>query len=193
MKLPMSLASLGLLGALVAGCGSDATTGGAGGASNAGTSNAGASNAGASNAGAPNGGASNGGASSAGTSSGGASNAGAPSAGAPNAGAPSAGASGQAGASGVDQVDPKDCAAVGASQKKLIVALSCKDTSAAIEETCALLYSSKFCTSQWEAMIECMNTKALSDFECDKIDKEIDLKSGVCTAEQTALNSCVGA
>lgn len=179
MKLLIGLASLGLLSGLLVGCGSDATTGGTGGATSAGASSGGATNAGASS-----GGSTSAGASSAGATSAGASSAGATSAGASNAGA---GGSGQAGASGVD---PKDCAAVAASQKKLMTALSCKDTSDEMAEGCTLIYSAMFCVSQWEALIRCMNGKSVSDFECAAADNEIDLKIGVCSSEETAFTTC---
>jgi hypothetical protein len=161
MKILIGLASLGLLSGLLVGCGSDATTGGTGGATSAGASSGGATNAGASS----------GGSTSAGASSGG------------------AGGSGQAGASGVD---PKDCAAVAASQKQLMTALSCKDTSEEMAEGCTLLYSAMFCVSQWEALIRCMNGKSVSDFECAAADNEIDLKTGVCSSEETAFTTCAG-
>lgn len=122
-----------------------------------------------------------------------------------SAGASSAGASATAGSSssagssaagasaaGASSVDPTDCAAVAAQQKSRITALGCKDTSQDIKDGCDLIYASKLCVSEWEALIECITPKPNSDFECGASDNELDPKTGVCNATRTAFDTCLG-
>jgi len=106
-------------------------------------------------------------------------------AGGAQAGSSSAGTSG-----GSSTTDPTDCEAVGAQQKARITALGCADTSADIENGCKALYAARACTSEWEALIECITPKSNSDFECDD-DDELAPKTGVCTAERAAFDGCL--
>ena len=101
--------------------------------------------------------------------------------------------SGGAGAGGMGSttVTPSDCAAVGKLQKSLVDAVGCSDNSATIVAGCKALYAAKACTTEWEALINCISPKASSQFVCDA-DNEVQLKDGVCTAERAAFDTCTG-
>ena len=100
----------------------------------------------------------------------------------------SGGGTGSAGA-GSGSVDPKDCEAVGAIQKKLIADLGCSDNSAAIVSGCKLIYANNFCKTEWEVLMNCITPKPSSDFECDTANK-VATKTGLCTAERAAFDGC---
>jgi hypothetical protein len=87
-------------------------------------------------------------------------------------------------------IDAKDCDAVGARLKSLNTAVGCTENSAQLTASCKFLYSSKLCTTQWEALVNCIAVKPATDFQCDA-DDELELKSGACNSQQAALDTCL--
>jgi hypothetical protein len=83
------------------------------------------------------------------------------------------------------------CAAAGTQQKSRTTALGCSDNSAAVVAGCNSFYSSNHCVAEWETLLACITPKPNSDFMCDA-DMTLKPKTGVCTSEQTAFNTCIG-
>jgi hypothetical protein len=93
---------------------------------------------------------------------------------------------------GASSVDPSDCNAVGAKVKAVSSAVGCKtDISQQFVTNCQALQALDKCQDEWAALIKCVAPKPASSFQCDS-SNEIEVKPGVCSDEQTALNTCVG-
>jgi hypothetical protein len=189
VKRARTLVAVGIVCAMVYGCGDDASTprsntagtsnggdggGGAGGKGSGGTTASMAGTAGKAGAGGSSvavGGADAGG---------GASEAGADGGGAPGAGAGGAGGAGP----NVEEI----CAEYAAFYKAKALATDCPDGSSTVKAACIQGYATDTCIDEAADYFACASPRPDSDFEC--VDNQVVPKTGVCTTEAATYLGC---
>jgi hypothetical protein len=82
------------------------------------------------------------------------------------------------------------CAMVASENARLTSELGCEPDNALVNN-CNMLYANDFCTSEWEALVDCLEFEA-ENFFCDYEDHDgrLQPKDSVCTSERAALDSC---